>query len=298
MCIKGEHEIYCCGAHVRISEHSGVEVLSEPLVEYCPLHKSLYGTKRIDRESVRRSVESKISGFGFCCGSRVFNAEPIVAYGASEMIRVWLEDGLIDCAVVVCEGAGTVVTANGKLVQCIGARLTGIIRTSPIREVIERVEAAGGVVLDKATARIDQVEGVKSAVDLGFKRVAVSVAGFQAKAISAVRHLEAHASVDALIFSVCNTCVGKAHVKHISKADIVCASASKMLRENMGAEALLQLGVTIPVYALTEKGKRLVLAYLAEFEDRLVVFRTGKLPYLAKRRGPRLRDFNADDKKV
>lgn len=298
MCIKGEHEIYCCGARVRISEHDGVEVLSEPLVEYCPLHKSLYGTKRIDRESVRKSVESKISGFGFCCGSRAFNAEPIVAYGASEMMRVWLEDGLIDCAVVVCEGAGTVVTANGKLVQCIGARLTGIIRTSPIREVIERVKAAGGVVLDKATARIDQVEGVKRAVDLGFKRVAVSVAGFQAKAISAVRHLEADAGVDALIFSVCNTCVGRADVKHIAEADIVCASASKMLRENIGGEALLQLGVTIPVYALTEKGKRLVLAYLAEFEDRLVVFRTGKLPYLAEERGPRLRDSNVDDQKV
>jgi len=183
-------------------------------------------------------------------------------------------------------------------VQGIGARLTGIIRTSPIPEVIERVEAAGGVVLDKTTAKIDQVEGVKRAADLGFKRVAVSVASFQAKAMSAVRHLEADASVDALIFSVCNTCVSKAHVKHIAKADIVCASASKMLRENIGAEALLQLGVTIPVYALTQKGKRLVLAYLAQFEDRLVVFRTGKLPYLAERRGPRLRDSNVDDKMV
>ena len=102
MCVKGEHEIYCCGARVRISERGGVEVLSEPLVEYCPLHEALYGTKCIDRESVRKSVESKIAGFGFCCGTRVFNAEPIVAYGASEMMHVWLEEGLIYCAVVVC----------------------------------------------------------------------------------------------------------------------------------------------------------------------------------------------------
>jgi putative methanogenesis marker protein 8 len=297
MCIKGEHEIYCCGSRVRISEHGGVEVLSKPLVEYCPLHETLYGVKRIDRESVKKSVQSKITDFGFCCGSRAFDAEPIVAYGASEMMRVWRKGRLIDCAVVVCEGAGTVVANDDRLVQGIGARLTGIIRTSPVREVIKRVEAAGGVVLDKVNARIDQVEGVKRAVDLGFKRVAVSIAGFQAKAISAVRHFEANVGVDVLIFSVCNTCVGSDDVKQIAQADIVCASASKILRESILGEALLQLGVTIPVYALTERGKKLVLSYLAEFNDRLVVFRTGRLPYAAEGRGPRLKISAANNQK-
>ena len=288
MRVKGEHEIYCCGARVRISE-KGIEVLSEPLVEHCPLHEALYGTKHIDVEAVRKSVKTKIAGFGFCCRNRVFDAEPIVAYGASEMMRVWLEKKLVDCAVVVCEGAGTVITTNGRLVQGIGARLTGIIKTSPVREVIERIGADGGVVLDKASARIDQFEGVRRAFDVGFKRVAVSVAGFQAKAISEIRDFEAAAGLDVLVFSVCNTCVGKTDVEHIAKADVVCASASKLLRMEIGSKALLQLGVTIPVYASTEKGKRLVLAYLAEFGDKLVVFRTSKLPYLTKNKGPRLK---------
>lgn len=295
MRVKGEHEIYCCGARVRISE-KGVEILTEPTVEYCPLHEALYGTKQIDVETVRKSVAMKIAGFGFCCANRNFDAEPIVAYGASEMMRVWLERGLVDCAVVVCEGAGTVVTSNGELVQSIGARLTGIIRTSPIKEVIERIEADGGIVLDRATARIDQVEGVKRAFDLGFKRVAVSVAGFQAKAICEIRKFEANAGLDVLVFSVCNTCVGNANVKHIAKADVVCASASKTLRNEIGKKALIQLGVTIPVFALTEKGKRLVLAYLNGFKDRLVVFRTGKLPYQAKGRCPRLRGYTHNQK--
>jgi len=290
MRVKGEHEIYCCGARVRISG-KGVAVLTEPTVEYCPLHEVLYGTKKIDDEAVRKSVEMKIAGFGFCCGNRNFDAEPIVAYGASEMMRAWLEKGLVDCAVVVCEGAGTVITSNGGLVQSIGARLTGIIKTSPIKEIIERVEADGGVVLDKASARIGQVEGVKRAFDLGFKRVAVSVAGFQAKAISEIRAFEASAEADVLVFSVCNTCVDDADVKHIAKADIVCASASKMLRTEIGKKAILQLGVTIPVYALTDKGKRLVLAYLAEFKDKLVTFRTGKQPYQEENRGPKLKDY-------
>jgi putative methanogenesis marker protein 8 len=289
MCVKGKHEIYCCGARVQISE-KGVEVLSEPLIEYCPLHEALYGTKQIDVEAVRKSVEMKIAGFGFCCGNRTFDAKPIVAYGASEMMQIWLEKGLIDCAVVVCEGAGTVITANSKLVQAIGARLTGIIKTSPIHEIIEQIEAEGGILLGKTNALIDQVEGMKRAFDLGFKRIAVSVAGFQAKAISEIRDFETNAKADILIFSVCNTCIRKTHVKHIAKADVACASASKMLRKEIGNRALLQLGVTIPVYALTEKGKRLILAYLTEFKDKLVVFRTSKLPYQAEIKGPKLKN--------
>jgi putative methanogenesis marker protein 8 len=295
MSVKGEHEIYCCGARVRISE-KGVEVLTEPLVEYCPLHEALYGTKKIDVETVRKSVETKIAGFGFCCANRLFDAEPIVAYGASEMMRVWLEKGLVDCAVVVCEGAGTVITPNGELVQSVGAPLTGIIKTSSIKEVIERIEAEYGVVLDKTTARIDQVEGVKRAFNLGFKRAAVSVAGFQARAISEIRAFEASAKADVSVFSVCNTCVGNADMEHIAKADVVCASASKMLRNEIGKKALIQLGVTIPVYTLTEKGKRLVLVYLAEFKDKLVVFRISKLPYQVENKGPKPKGYAKNQK--
>jgi len=286
--VKGEHEIYCCGARVRISE-KGVEVLSEPLVEYCPLHEALYGTKKIDAQEVRKSVEKKIAGFGFCCANRLFNAEPLVAYGASEMMQFWLEKGLIDCAVVVCEGAGTVLTFKGSLVQAIGARLTGIVRTSPIPEIITRIRKEGGMVLDEKTAAIDQVAGVKKALYLGFKRVAVSVAGFKAEAISEIRSLEAKEGADVLIFSVCNTCIDESSVEHIAKADIACASASKILRNEIGKKALLQLGVAIPVFALTEKGKRLVLVYLEAFKDKLVIFRTEKLPYHVEDRSPKLK---------
>ena len=76
----------------------------------------------------------------------------------------------------------------------------------------------------------------------------------------------------------------KSDVKYIVKADIACASASTILRNEVGNRALLQVGVTIPVYALTEKGKELVLDYLVVFKDKLVVFRTGGLPYEIKNR--------------
>lgn len=288
MRLKGEHEIYCCGARVRISE-KGVEVLSEPLIEYCPLHEALYGTKKVDVESVQKSVEMKIASFGFCCGDRVFCFEPVVAYGASEMMHVWLEKKLIDCAIVVCEGAGTVIAFKGELVQAIGASLTGIVKTSPIPEIVDKIRGEGGIVLEEKTAVIDQFAGVKKALALGFKRVAVSVAGFQSKAISDIRKLENREKADVLVFSVCNTCIGEKDVAHIAQADVVCVSASQILRKEIGKKALMQLGVTIPVYALTEKGKRLILAYLAEFKEKIVAFRTSKLPYEAEGKGPKMK---------
>ena len=289
MNVRGEHEIYYCGSRVRISPQS-IKVLTQPTVEYCPLHEALYRIKKIDKETVRKSVEKKIAGYGFCCSSRLFDAEPIVAYGASEMMKVWLEKSMIDCAVVVCEGAGTVIATKGSLVQAIGARLTGIVKTSPIPEVIDHIEREGGTVLNKSNAQIDQVEGVKRAFDIGHRRVAVSAAGFQAEAISRIRDLERNAGADVLVFSVCNTCVKTKDVKHVAKADVACASASKTLRTEIGSKALMQLGMTIPVYALTSKGKRLTLAYLDEFKNRLVVFRTAHLPYSAEGKGPRLKE--------
>lgn len=65
MCVKGKHEIYCCGARVRISEN-GIEVLGKPLVEYCPLHEALYGTKHI----VSGIFSKIVSKLGLDDGSR------------------------------------------------------------------------------------------------------------------------------------------------------------------------------------------------------------------------------------
>ncbi|MCX8162097.1 MAG: DUF2099 family protein, partial [Candidatus Bathyarchaeota archaeon] len=68
--------------------------------------------------------------------------------------------------------------------------------------------------------------------------------------------------------------------------DVVCASASRLIREIVGSKAVMQLGVAIPVYALTRLGKKLLLSYLTVFEDRIVVFRVHSLPYIVEGRMP------------
>jgi len=290
---KGKHEIFCCGAHVRICDGE-IDVLSEPKISYCPLHEALYGSKTIDKETVKQSVKTKIANFGICCENRVFDDSLLVPYGASEILSVCLEHKLLDCAVVVCDGAGTVITNNGRLVQAIGARLTGIIRTSPLESIIKFIKDHDGIVLDSSAARIDQFEGVKHAIEkCGFKRVGVTVASFESIAIEKIRsfeHAQKRNSVKIAIFSVCNTRARPVDVKRILKADIVCASASKLIRIRVGPKALLQVGVGIPVFVLSEFGKFLMLKYLEHFNGHLVVFKSKSLPYLVREREPILRE--------
>jgi len=282
-----EHEIQCCGARVRICGGK-IEVVSEPRILRCPLHEALYGFESIDKEAVKKTVEAKMKTYGFCCQHRVFDDSIVVPYGASEMIKVCMEQGMLQCAVTVCEGAGTVIAWNPSLAQGIGARLTGVIKTSPIQEIIQHIEAHGGIVLDPTSAKVDQAEGVKKAVELGFEKLAVTVASFQAGKISEIREFEKKEGANVTIFSVCNTCATGEEANHIMKADLVCASASQILRERVGSKALIQIGVTIPIFALTEKGKKMALSYLSRFPEKIVVFRS-RLPYLVEGRGPTLK---------
>jgi len=262
--------------------------LSEPRIHNCPLHESLYGFKTIDKEAVKKTVEFKMQTYGFCCQHRAFNDTPVAAYGASEIIETCMEARLLDCAVVVCEGAGTIITANPSLVQGIGAHLTGIIKTSPVRRIIQHIKTNQGTILDSRTAKINQARGFEKAAEMGFKKIAVTVAGFQSEHITEIRRLEKMLGVEVTIFSICNTCTAKKDLKHVANADIVTASASSIIREQIGPKALIQLGVTIPVFALTERGKKTMLAYLSKFDQKIVAFRA-HLPYIVRQRGPTLK---------
>jgi len=279
-----EHVFLCRGSKVRVC-NGKVEVLTDPAVRYCPYVKAVYGIERIGREEVKRIVELKMEKYGFCCPHRCFDPSLVVPFGSSEIISVCMREGLLDCAVTVCEGAGTVISWSAELVQGIGARLTGILSTSPIREVIDYIEKHGGKTLDD-NAAIDQPLGVERALAMGFKRIAVTVIGPRARDIPRIREIESrHRGVRVVIFSTCNTLVRSEDVECLEKADFVCTSASKLVRERIGPKAIMQLGVSIPVFVLTSIGKRLALTYLMHADMSLVVFRA-RMPYIVESRQP------------
>jgi putative methanogenesis marker protein 8 len=278
------HVVMCCGARVEIVG-TEVRVLDEPLTRRCPLQTVAYGYEEIDRDVVKRKMEMKIGKLGFASKERVFITEPRVPYGASEMIMSCLEEGVFDCAVTVCEGAGTVLASTPQLVQMIGAFLSGIVETTPVPEIIEKLKESGGVVLDESAAAIDQVRGVELAAKRGHKRIAVTVAGFRSWEIPRIRELEERLKVDVTVFAVCTTKSEPKDAQNLLLSDLVWACNSKVVREMVAPRALLQLGVAIPVFALTDKGKRAIFAHLMKMKEPLVAFRT-KLPYLVPARLP------------
>jgi len=282
------HEIINRGARVLI-RNGEVFVLTEPMVSYCPFVAAVYGFKHIDKTAVKRAVEMRIEKFGLFTDRRAFPENLVVPYGTSEIIKTCMEAGLLDCAVTVCDGAGTVISWSPSLVQGIGAYLTGIVSTSPIENTIRYIERHGGAVLDAETARIDQVEGFRRAVELGYRRVAVTVAGFRACQILRIRALARRLGVEAAIFSVCNTCVKAGEVDCLRDADVVCAGASRLVKSRIGPLARMQLGVGIPVFMLTKLAKDLALEYIRSSEIGYVAFRC-KMPYLVEERSPKLRE--------
>jgi putative methanogenesis marker protein 8 len=196
-----------------------------------------------------------------------------VGFGASELLSGAIQAGLVDCAVIAGDGAGTVLAPVPSLVQGIGGRMSGLVKTSPHPEVIARIEARGGLVLDPATARIDQAEGVARAYSEGFGKVAVTVAGGEE-----ARFIRKEFPAT-LIIAVHTTGVSREEAQVMAdSADLVTACASRHIRDVAGSRALMQAGSAIPVFAMTGRGKEIILEKIRHISSPLLV--TGmELPF-------------------
>lgn len=114
---------------------------------------------------------------GYFNTSRPLNScEVNVLFGASETMSSAFEAGLIDAAVIVSNNLGTIITTNQNNTQGAVMRMTGLFSTSPSKEIIKIATAADIIPVFPHTAIIDQMEGVKKAISLGYTRIAVSVA--------------------------------------------------------------------------------------------------------------------------
>jgi putative methanogenesis marker protein 8 len=115
-----------------------IEVLTDPPVKCCPLRRGLYGLEGESRETVEKVLKGHMDELGMYGPNRVLELdEKPVSFGASEILMDAMAEGLVDAAVVVCEGAGTVVVARPEVLQAVGAHMTGLIKTEPIKEIPE-----------------------------------------------------------------------------------------------------------------------------------------------------------------
>jgi putative methanogenesis marker protein 8 len=279
-----KHKVEMAKSKVLI-EDGRVKVLSPPLVKSCPLRRSLYGCEEEDEGTVKRVLESHIRELGMYTPNRVLELEEEpVTFGASEMINDALHQGILDAAVLVCEGVGTVIIDRPKVIQAVGAHMTGILKTEPIPRTRKRLESLGCKTI--GDCEIDQVKGFAKAVSLGYERIAVTVSGDRAADARVLRSMGEEKRCRPLVLAVHTSGVSKRNAGTLAKyADVVWGCASKQVRDVIGPKALLQIGTGIPVFALTKQGKEIVLNRALRMSSPLLIQRA-KLPSLDAKRQP------------
>ena len=99
---------------------------SEPLIEWCPLFDKIRGIKKVTAESAAANMEFRIKNHGMFSARRKLQMGIFVGFGASESMMTGIKTGIIDAAVTVCDGAGSVITANADLVQGMGGYISGL----------------------------------------------------------------------------------------------------------------------------------------------------------------------------
>ncbi|MEM1984710.1 MAG: DUF2099 family protein [Candidatus Korarchaeum sp.] len=253
---KDEHLMEILGkTPVKIREGKIVEV-GEPLIRYCPLFNKLHGIKEINKEEVVKNVEYKMKSFGMFTKNRaIYDEKNYATFGITEILSSCLRRKFLDAAVIVTDCAGSIIASDPKLVQGLGGRVSGIIKTSPIPEVIEKIERAGGVVINRDDAEINQVKGVKIAISKGFRRIGVTLTSPEDAKIC--KRFE-DANVKILTIAVHTTGVSWSR-EELLHFDLVTLCASKTLRENLVGIAKAQAGKKIPIIATSDFGKEALL---------------------------------------
>jgi putative methanogenesis marker protein 8 len=256
---------------------------SEPLIEWCPLFDKIRGIKEITSESARANMEFRIKNHGMFSARRRLQMGIFVGFGASESMMTGIKAGIIDAAVTVCDGAGTVITANADLVQGMGGYISGLVKTDPIAQVIEGIRARDGQVLSPQDGKIDQIEGAAYAAAAGYKKFAVTVA--DALSAEKLREMELVAGVKIMIIGVHLTGISPDEAARLlAVADIVTGCASKHIREQV--KPLVQVGTAVPLFGLTRWGKELLVERAKEVEQPLLI-NTMPLPVLPEKKQPR-----------
>lgn len=260
-----EHIIEALGKSKVIIRDGKVVSVEDPIVDYCPLFDKYRGIKKLTKESIKENIEFRIKDFGMCTENRQFPSQDFLSIGASEIISTLLKRGLLDASVIVGDGCGTVILNDPKKVEGLAGRISGVIKTSPLKKVISFVESSN--VLDPNTCEINQIKGVKKAISKGYKKIAVTVSN--AEEIKEIRKLEKEYSCDILIIGVHTSGISKKEASlFIGNGDIITACMSEHIKEIANTKGVYSTKTKIPIYGPSEKGKNAIELRLKEIQNK------------------------------
>lgn len=249
-----EHVIEALGlTRVTIKDGKVVDV-GEPEVEYCPLFDHHRGIKKLTKEVIAENIQFRIDDFGMCTPERQLRMKDFLNFGISEIMCTLLDENEIDCVVMVLEGCGTVIVTEPELVQGIGGRVSGLVRTSPIPELFPKIGEEN--IVNTETAEIDQIEGIKLAINQGYKNIAVTLAlASDAEKISELKKEYPEINIYVFVVHTSKRTPEEARIL-FDTCDVATGCASKNIREIGYNESLKIVGQSIPIFAKTENGKR------------------------------------------
>lgn len=249
-----EHVMEALGKSKVIIKNGKVLKVEEPLIDYCPLFHKYRGIKKLTPQVIKENMEFRINDFGMCTSQRKLKMADFLSFGISETLGTLLDENIIQCAVIVCEGCGTVIVEDPELVQGIGGRISGIISTTPITEVITVV--GPDKILNPETAKINQVEGVIKAINEGYTKIGVTVASVSDA--RKIREIESqNKDVKIYIFTVHTTGLSREDAETLfEQVDVITACASLQIRKIAEERDVFSVGASIPIYAASKDGEK------------------------------------------
>mgnify|MGYP003301075746 CR=1 FL=1 len=289
---NGVHITRMFGSYILIkNENSDLKAIkATPIpIKYCPLMIKLLEEvggenalsiidtlktedKMKQEEAMLNLINNVVIKGGYFDTNRSLNScEANVLFGASETMSSAFKSGLIDCSVIVSNNLGTIITTNEFNTQGAVKRMTGLFHTSPSEKIMETAYEEDIIPVFPYTAEIDQLEGVKMAIELGYKNIAVSVAASDNYLHEELSQLEKDNDVVIYKFGLCSTGIDYDTALAIKEhSDVVWSCASKYIKEEIEPNAVAQVGVKIPVHIMTEQGWKIVsnhLKYMGFLED-------------------------------
>ena len=254
-CMNDRHVIEALGKAEVVIENGKITYIGEPVVDYCSIFDNGRHNGDLTKEFIKSNINKRIDEFGMCTPQRSIDVEDTMSFGTSETLKTNMINGNVDCVVGACEGVGTLLIDDAELVQGVGGRVSALISTTPIDEVMDKVGREN--VLNPETAELNPLKGLEMAIERGYKNIAITI--IPTEMVKDLRQYPKPEDVNIYIFVAHTTNVSKKEAEMLfDYADVISGCSSINIRETAEERKPYYAGKKVPLYAVTENGKKLL----------------------------------------
>lgn len=251
-CMNDRHVIEALGKAEVVIENGKITYIGEPVVDYCSIFDNGQHKGDLTKEFIKSNIEKRIDEFGMCTPQRSIDVEDTMSFGTSETLKTNMIKGNIDCVVGACEGVGTLLINDAEIVQGVGGRVSALISTTPIKEVMEKVGREN--VLNPETAELNPLKGLEMAIERGYKNIAITI--IPTEMVKDLRQYPKPDDVNIYIFVAHTTNVSKKEAEMLfDYADVISGCSSINMRQTAEERKPYYSGKKVPLYAVSENGK-------------------------------------------